>query len=559
MCQVFLTRGACLSPSSPEFAHPIQAVVPMAGTVRARGSAAGGLCTTRERLCASMVTIQTPVMAPAAERSSRRRGATEPTPAFRRPEERRPSGRTWLGVLAALGTSLLVLNVVTFYPGFMSTDSVQQLMQARDWNLLSDWHPPVMTVLWWLLLKLSFQTVGVMLVAQLALLWGSLTLLAVYVFQESGRRGVSLLPLLLGVLPHVSGISGVIWKDNQLAFSMLAAVVLLLHVRRGIERRWLRNAAVAGALLLLAYAGAVRYNALPAIVPLLFLFTWPGATRPRRTRVVLAGAAVLAALVVTPVIDAVRPVQATYPAASIMLDDVMHLYTVDELRDADVSASLKGPLVSLARACPPAELDINYTWRCANPNLTVPSFFATDYDELRGLYLSGIVEHPLRYAQYRATVFTQFLDTPPEESFVYWHGIDANPYGLTFTPNVASEALGSYVAFSSANFGFLYKPFFWLLAALVALVVVGRRRASFRHAGVIVPVGVSSVLYIATYLPTVIGYDYRYVYWPAIGMSAVAILLLVDRVARRRTPPASSDRARALLDVPLPRASRQVA
>jgi hypothetical protein len=505
-----------------------------------------------------MVTIQTPAMAPPAERSSRRRPTIGPAPEFRRPDERRPAERTWPWVLAAVGTSLLVLNVVTFYPGFMSTDSVQQLLQARDWNLLSDWHPPVMTVLWWLLLKLSFQTVGVMLVAQLALLWGSLILLALYVFQQSGRRAVSLLPLLLGVLPHVANVSGVIWKDNHLAFSMLGAVVLLLHVRRGIERRWLRNAAVAGALLLLAYAGAVRYNALPAIVPLLFLFTWPGAARPRRTRVVLAGGAVLAALVVTPVIDAVRPVQATHPAASIMLDDVLHLYTVDELRSADVSASLKRSLVSLATECPPGELDINYTWRCANPNLTVPSFFATDYDELRGLYLGGIVEHPLRYAEYRAMVFTQFLDTPPAESFVYWHGIDANPYGLTFTPNVASEALGSYVTFSSANFGFLYKPFFWLLSALVALAVVGRRRATFRHAGVILALGSSTVLYIATYLPTVIGYDYRYVYWPAIGMSAVAILLVVDRVAHRRTPPASSDRARALLDVPRPRASRPV-
>ena len=461
--------------------------------------------------------------------------ATDPAPgqtstgrraAWARVERSWPA-RHWTPTLVVLGTALLVLNVLPLHPGFMSFDSIMQLGQALDPSTLADWHPPVMTALWWLLMELSGGDVGSMLVAQLSLLWASLTLLAVYVFRASGRRRLSLLPLLLGVLPHVASTSAVIWKDAQLAFALLGAVVLLLFVRRGILRAWLRWAAVAAAVLLLAYAGAVRYNALPAIIPLLFLLTWPGAAR--RSRVLLAAAAVAGALGATPAIDAVRPVQATHPAASIMLDDVLHLYPVDELAAGDVSPPLRDHLVTWATTCPPSTRDVNYTWRCANTTGTIPSVFLTHADELQRLYLAGIAEHPLRYAEFRLRVFGEFLHTPPDEVFVTWSTIGDNPYGLAFEPSAASRALESYVGVTTRDLGVVFMPWAWLLAALVVLVLGWRRRAAADHAGVVLALGASSVLYIVTYLPMVIGYDYRYVYWPAIAVSVAAVLLLLDR------------------------------
>jgi hypothetical protein len=445
--------------------------------------------------------------------------------------------RHWTPTLVVLGGLLLVANVLPLYPGFMSFDSVMQLGQALDPSTLADWHPPVMTALWWLLMELTGGTVGSMLVAQLGLLWAALTLLAVYVFRRSGRRLLSLLPLLLGVLPHVASTSAVIWKDGQLAFALLGAVVLLLFVRRGADRVRLRRTAVAVAVLLLAYAGAVRYNALPAIIPLLFLLTWPGTRRPRRYRVALAAAAVVGALVATPVIDAVRPVQETHPAASVMLDDVLHLYTLDELRAADVSPPLRDYLVTLATTCPPETRDVNYTWRCANTTGTIPAVFLTHADELRGLYLTGIAEHPLDYAAFRLRVFGEFLHTPPEEVFVTWSTIGPNPYGLVFEPNPVSRALETYVGVTARDLGVVFMPWAWLLAALVVLGLGRRRRASGEHAGVVLALAASSVLYVVTYLPMVIGYDYRYVYWPAIAVSVAGVLLLLDR----RTAAAGAD------------------
>src|SRR5919112_2723874 len=62
--------------------------------------------------------------------------------------------RVWTGLLVVLGVGLYALDVVAVYPGYLSFDSVQQLGQALDPSTTTDWHPPVMTAVWGLLLEL---------------------------------------------------------------------------------------------------------------------------------------------------------------------------------------------------------------------------------------------------------------------------------------------------------------------------------------------------------------------------------------------------------------------
>ena len=60
----------------------------------------------------------------------------------------------------------------------------------------------------------------------------------------------------------------------------------------------------------------------------------------------------------------------------------------------------------------------------------------------------------------------------------------------------------------------------------------------------VLALGLSAAAYVLAYLPVVIGYDYRFVYWPAVGVSGAAVLLLVDRRtagARRHTLPPATD------------------
>jgi hypothetical protein len=459
--------------------------------------------------------------------------------------------RAWTVLLVLLGAGLCALDVGAVHPGYLSSDSVQQLGQALDPSTTTDWHPPVMTALWGLLLGLTGGSVGSMVALQLGLLWASLTALAVYVHRVSGRRALSLLPLVLGTLPHVTAVSGVVWKDAQLAVALLAAVVLLLFVRRGIDRVWLRWVVVAAVVLLLAYAGAVRYNALPAVVPLLLLLTWPGGAR--RYRVLLAGTVVIGALAANSLVGAVRPVEQTHPGASVMLDDVLHLYSPAELRTARISPPLREYLVTLATTCPPSTRDVNYTWRCANTTGRVPSVLSAHADELRGLYLGGIAERPLRYAGFRLRVFSEFLVPPPEEGrLVSWTTIDENPHGLRSEPNPVSRAREATVRAAIEHTGALFEPWVWLLSSLVVSGVAWRRRGSASHAGVVLALGLSAAAYVLGYLPVVIGYDYRFVYWPAVAVSVAVVLLLVDRRPRGEEAPTPEPEGGGLTLPPAP-------
>src|ERR1044071_126515 len=41
-----------------------------------------------------------------------------------------------------------LLFMVYAYPGYMSADSIWQLAQARNIEPMSDWHPPMMALIW---------------------------------------------------------------------------------------------------------------------------------------------------------------------------------------------------------------------------------------------------------------------------------------------------------------------------------------------------------------------------------------------------------------------------
>ena len=50
-----------------------------------------------------------------------------------------------LGIAALLG---FMGNILVFYPGFLSNDSMNQLKQAMGLQPISDLLPPVMTLVW---------------------------------------------------------------------------------------------------------------------------------------------------------------------------------------------------------------------------------------------------------------------------------------------------------------------------------------------------------------------------------------------------------------------------
>jgi hypothetical protein len=169
----------------------------------------------------------------------------------------------WLRALSP--RAILAIGFTAFFlygfPGYMSSDSVGQLMEGRAWKFESG-HPPLMAAEWAVLDKIVSGPV-LMLVLQGVLFLGGTYYVLRSVLAPEPAAWLAILVLLF---PPVLTTMVVIWKDSQMAAYLIAGVAALLQPRLGIR--------LLGLGLLLIACG-MRYNAAAAVVPIVFcLFEW---------------------------------------------------------------------------------------------------------------------------------------------------------------------------------------------------------------------------------------------------------------------------------------------
>ncbi|EMF53865.1 MULTISPECIES: hypothetical protein [Streptomyces] len=452
----------------------------------------------------------------------------------------------WIWWLTAVAVACCVATSIVFTPGFMSPDSIDQLRQAMGRTPLTDWHPPVLSLLWRALIAVT-GTPASMAVLQSVVLWGALWVLARCVWEMTASRAGSLAVLGLGLTPPVLTFVGVVWKDVHAACALLAACAVAfvgLRLRdSGLSART-RWALLWLGVFFLAYAVLVRKNAFLAAIPmfvLLVLALWhsPG----RRT-----WAACTAALVAAVVLPAAaismfaRPVQ-TDQGAQILLDDLVHVLTVEELRSADVRPELRDRLVAAAEECDRVDAVSDAYWACYQRS---PDGLSRDADQLTSLWLREMPGHASGYLQYRLRLFTALLF---ETGYVYQQGVFANDLGIEVARPRLEATLASYVVGAATDLRPLFRGWFWLAVALVLTIRPGRGRFSLP----IRALGISSLAYVLGYLPIVPATNYRYVYWPALACALGLLLLWLDRAAPDR-PTAGSGVRRDSAAVTLPTA-----
>jgi hypothetical protein len=243
----------------------------------------------------------------------------------------------WSRLLGVLPFWILAIGWIAFviyaYPGLMANDSFSPLADVRS-GVFRDLEPPMMQGLWAVLDRVVAGPFGLLVVQSLAFLTGAYLI---------GRRVVpartaAVCAALLLLAPPVIAVMAVIWPHSLFAgLAMLGAGLVLGESRR---------ARVAG-LAVLAVAGAVRYNAPVATLPLIVLgFQW-GARRPL-ARYGLAGAVWLATVGVgcganRLLVDR----QFHFWHASVAASDITgSIRFADELTDAELREILAGtPLV----------------------------------------------------------------------------------------------------------------------------------------------------------------------------------------------------------------------
>lgn len=433
---------------------------------------------------------------------------------------------------ALVAVSMLVLLIVIFYPGYMSPDSISHLEQATGVAHLTDWHPPVMTRLWGVLIGITSH-ISSMLIFQLALIIAAMFVLSVLIYRHTRNRAWALSTYMILLLPNIVNIAGVIWKDVQMAFSLTLAVILIWFIIS--SKKSLGRVAVYGivglALLLILYAGMLRHNALFAVLPILFVLP---RLSTKRLPVWSGFTCVIIGLVVTIGATAVinQPSEKTHPITAVQLDDIVHVANFDREQHGRWSMYKK-----VHDTCRDKTKDIMNSYIICT-TAAQREVLKNEHQGVFNDWLSTIVRHPIRYASYRLATFSIFFFPQPERMYIFQPGIEQNQLGVAVKNEYAISGLAAYVkGGAQANIPMIFQP--WLyLAVLVFIYYKSGRIREHMQRRFIRAVALSGLVYIMAYFPMAVAVDYRYMYWSvfaAILSGLFTILLSRPKTAGRRS------------------------
>jgi hypothetical protein len=423
--------------------------------------------------------------------------------------------------LAAAMLIVAGLALRAYWPGYMTWDAVRQYREALR-NHYDDWHPPAMDWLWRQFHPLH-KGPSPMLALQYALYWAGFLGLVAWALRQS-RRGLAIALAVAAMLPLPLAMMGAVLKDCLMAGALMAATALLALTpdRRG---WWVR----APALALLVGAATLRFNALPACLPLAVALLpedwWRG--WQRLTVATLACALVLA--VALPLANRLLRAEPSGVGLSLVIFDlsgITYHSGVDVFPELDV----KDPVAVNARCYTPVKWDHYAFWSptpCPIQFQDIRSAFVDSGESPYRHWAKAILAHPIAYAEHRFAHFninTRFLvhdeiDAPGQVESA------PNPWHYAVAPNAALRVI-SGAAFITGHTP-LGWPVWWMAVASAALVFApglpSRRLA--------VPIALSALLYGLGYLPASVAEELRYHLWTMLAGCIAGLITLSDLAA----------------------------
>jgi hypothetical protein len=222
------------------------------------------------------------------------------------------------------------------FPGFMSYDSVAQLLEGRSGEF-SGAHPPMMSALWGIVDAIVPGPIGMLVIQTACFLLGAFILYG----RHMSERAAAICASCTLLFPPIAAVMGVIWKDSQMVAYLVLGTALLTSPRRNVR---------AAGLALLFLATAFRYNALAITLPLVVLLFWWRDYERRWTRYAVAVVAWLGitvgAMVVNSLLVSSDVKQVSQLHGLALMDMTGTLGQAGDLTDDDLRADLDGvPLV----------------------------------------------------------------------------------------------------------------------------------------------------------------------------------------------------------------------
>lgn len=439
---------------------------------------------------------------------------------------RRPAtGACWLMALVAAAFAASV-----FWPGMLSNDAAYMWWQARG-GPLDTIHSPAFVYLWRVLAPLADSPAPVFLL-QLGLFWAGLAMVCAELRGSACWR----LPciVLVGVAPPVWIVMAQLGTDAAMLAALTLATGMILRFRRTRQRRWQYLA-----LTTLLWAAAMRHNALPAVVPLVWL-CWPvqAAVQPRQlairilatamTMLVFAGALVLIGKSV-PRQLAVWPATVMWDIAAISIAQHRVLLPKDTVGPGMTSEDLASAYVPWANT--PL---FTKTRAGVRPPFLGPQDGALKR-ELLAAWWHAVRRHPGAYLRHRWQLVKALFGRHPAQwprELVYF----PVPAHLGDNPPVTRRTdpwhrfwLQRLAAWRDS---LLLAAWPWLLAAVPALMLAAgqRRKPHARAAMALLGSGALLALPLVVIAPAA---ELRYLAWP-VASSLLALVLATSAWIRQQ-------------------------
>jgi hypothetical protein len=426
------------------------------------------------------------------------------------------TGRWPVGV-AALGGAALACAV--FFPGVMSPDSLEQYREALTGEFVATFRPPIMSAIWFVLVRLIPGPLGLVLFHQL-LFWGGLVALALACRFSTAQRVAVVLGV--GLFPPVFALLGHVWKDMGFGAALMAATGLTALAARSGSRR-----VQTLAWLALFYGAAVRFNSVAAVIPLAaaLIQVAPGKAALSRSRLASVtllstlGLYVAATLIGWALDTRTGPhYPGTVGIQMSMLHDLEGISVVSGQNRLPAWVDVqfpRGDLEALRRDYDPTDIN-RFVWRDPPLLTQSPEAFAALVDA----WTAAVATHPDAWLLHRARVMSSMLQLG-SVYYPYHGGIDANPEGLTFR---GSALTAPVMAALDASVPFTFRG--WVCVVLCLALAVWARR---KHGSLVPWVAGSGVLYVSTYALSSTGSDFRYVWWLFVATGAAVVLALAER------------------------------
>ena len=398
--------------------------------------------------------------------------------------------------------------LVVFHPGFMSLDSADQLMQARR-GVLSDWHAPVMSVLWMGLERVFTGPFG-MLLLQTAAFWVGLALMADRIAAPLPVKAGFL--VVLAVAPPVVSIAGAIWKDVLMTSFLVLACGLA-------GRRFLFWPVVLLATL-------SRYNAVLAVLGVVILHFAPAGPTLRGLFGALAATAALFAASLA--FNAALVTERMHPMQMFALDDLIAITAKSRsVPNVDPCHQRRKDLRDLAPYDDPKALAALASYRRFR--------FCSDDTASKTLvheWLRTLLTHPVAYATHRAAATGRllgFADTPG--NFVMARSTYEGSDAVAVEPPAPATALQDWFGariWELRSYG-VFRPWIYGLLGVGACALAARRGRWWPCF-----IALSGLTYELGLFLVAPSSDYRYSYWMIVAALIAAMWLLAESVAEAR-------------------------